>query len=100
MNLLERVDAMPELISIAKEIDLEEIVFLNHSDCLMYRGKSAEKPFEDLRETMDACREDFPGVKLTAMWAEIAPEEVRISEVRFKKGSFSLFPLMSVSRSR
>lgn len=101
MNLVERVDAVPELINIAEEIDVEEIVFLNHSDCLMYRGQPPNKPFDDLREIMGTLKEDLPGIEMKAMYADIQPEAVTISEVSFEdKGSFSLSPLMTVARLR
>lgn len=101
INLIERVDAVPELIGIAKEIDAEEIVFLNHSDCLMYRGQPPNRPFDDLREIMDIMKEDLPGIELKAMYADIRPMHVTISEVSFEtKGSFSLSPLTTVARLR
>ncbi|MDD4531529.1 MAG: hypothetical protein PHH21_02360 [Candidatus Pacebacteria bacterium] len=101
INLVERVDAAPELIEVIEKIDPKKIIFMNHSDCLMYKGQPQQKPFDDLREAVGLFKEEFSGIDFTAMWAEIAPGAVHISEVEFpSRGSFSLSLPKSIPRSR
>ena len=101
INLVERVDAAPELIEVIEKIDPRKIIFMSHSDCLMYRGQPQHKPFDDLREAVGLFKEEFSGIDITAMWAEITPGAVNVSEVEFpNRGSFLLSLPTSIPRSR
>ncbi len=73
-----------------EEAGLKQLIFINHEDCLWYKGHKEHYPDadlpvkekEDLVEALKRVHQDFPDVKIRTFWAGLKIDKIYFTEVK------------------